>query len=211
MFDPSSEAHPPPPPSQGMRHRPLPPTPELRYAPGLPPPPPDLDIYIVKYDYSTDSPDQLSIYKEEKLLMLHKSKDGDWRVGVKSNQEIGWVPISHIAMDYSLERYSWFHGKLSHVTTKLLLEINGSFLVWETEGRFEKYVISLYYNERVISYRIRHSPEISEYYINRRSMFKSIPELLAHYSKNSDGMDYMLLYPVHNKCKFYLGKKNNKL
>lgn len=52
-------------------------------------------------------------------------------------------------------------------------------------------------NESIKHYRIRQS-EDGQFYIARRTTFRTLPELVSHYSKTSDGLCVNLRHPcVH--------------
>ena len=164
---------------------------------------PDPDIYIVKHDYVTDQPGQLSIKKGERLKISRKSENGDWCEGTSVHGEIGWVPASYIAMVNSLEKHSWFHGNITRAEAELSLSsgINGSFLIRESESKPGQFSISLRYDGRVFHYRIHTDPMSSKYFVTPESKFENLPELVVHHSKNPDGLTAVLHYPAPNPRK----------
>lgn len=166
-------------------------------------PDPDPDIYIVKHDYITDQPGQLSIRKGERLKISRKSDNEDWCEGTSVHGEIGWVPASYIAKVNSLEKHSWFHGNITRAEAELSLSsgINGSFLIRESESKPGQFSISLRYDGRVFHYRIHTDPQGSKYFVTPESKFENLPELVVHHSKNPDGLTAVLHYPAPNPRK----------
>ena len=164
---------------------------------------PDPDIYVVKHDYITDQPGQLSIKKGERLKISRKSENGDWCEGTNIHEQIGWVPASYIAKVNSLEKHSWFHGNITRAEAELSLSsgINGSFLIRESESKPGQYSISLRYDGRVFHYRIHMDPQTSQYFVTPESKFETLPELVVHHSKNPDGLTAVLHYPAPNPRK----------
>ena len=159
--------------------------------------PPDTDIYVVKHDYITNRPGQLSIKKGERLKISRKSENGDWCEGTGVQGDIGWVPASYIAKVNSLEKHSWFHGNITRAEAELSLSsgINGSFLIRESESKPGQFSISLKYDGRVIHYRIHRDPQTLHYFVIPESKFENLPELVVHHSKNPGGMISVLHYP----------------
>lgn len=74
--------------------------------------------------------------------------------------KIGWVPSLYITPINSLEKHSWYHGKVSRSEAEYLLSsgINGSFLVRESETSIGQFSISLRHDGRVFHYRINVDP-----------------------------------------------------
>ena len=165
--------------------------------------PPDTDIYVVKHDYITDQPGQLSIKKGERLKISRKCENGDWCEGTGVQGDIGWVPASYIAKVNSLEKHSWFHGNITRAEAELSLSsgINGSFLIRESESKPGQFSISLRYDGRVFHYRIHMDPQTSHYFVTPESKFENLPELVVHHSKNPDGLMAVLHNPVPNPRK----------
>ena len=163
----------------------------------------DPNLYIVKHDYITNQPGQLSIKKGEKLKVSRESENGDWCEATNVLSDIGWVPTSYIAKVDSLEKHSWYHGNITRAEAELSLSsgINGSFLVRESESKPGQYSISLRYDGRVFHYRIHADPATNKYYVTPESKFASLAELVVHHSKYPDGLTTTLHYPAPNPRK----------
>ena len=160
--------------------------------------------YVVKHDYSNpNAAGQLVIQKGDKLKVTRKSENGDWCEATNVFGDVGWVPTSYIAKVDSLEKHSWFHGNITRAEAELSLSsgINGSFLLRESESKPGQYSISLRYDGRVFHYRIHTDSTTSNYYVTPESKFKSLTQLVAHHSKNPDGLTTTLHYPAPNPRK----------
>lgn len=72
---------------------------------------------------------------------------------------------------------------------KLLMPENdhGSFLIRDSESRRNDYSLSVRDSDTVKHYRIRQLDE-GGYFIARRTPFRSLQELVDHYSKDADGL-----------------------
>lgn len=53
---------------------------------------------IVKYGYVAQRPDEISLAKSEKVIVMEKSIDGWWR-GRKTNDEFGWFPSNYVELE----------------------------------------------------------------------------------------------------------------
>ena len=84
------------------------------------------------------------------------NKTGEWAEVVNKDRALGWVPSNFIAPVNSLDKFSWYHGRISRNAAEYLLSsgINGSFLVRESESSPGQRSISLRYEGRVYHYRI---------------------------------------------------------
>ena len=87
--------------------------------------------------------------------------------------------------------YSWFFGAITrkHAENLLMQPFNdsGSFLIRNSESTSGDYSLSIKYTKVVRHYRIKQSSRgycISNWMAN----FKTIPELVAHYSKKPNGL-----------------------
>lgn len=131
-------------------------------------------LFVALYDFHGVGDAQLSLKKGDQVRVLSYNKTKEWcearlvsrRSGnLNPNQlvqqpHIGWVPSLYIAPLNSLEKHTWYHGKLSRSDSETLLSsgINGSFLVRESESSIGQYSISLRHDGRVHHYRINVDP-----------------------------------------------------
>jgi hypothetical protein len=86
-------------------------------------------IYIACLPFNASDDKQLSLAVGEHLTIVnYHDRNQDW-VEVRNNQgQVGWVPQVFIKPLSSLDRHSWFHGKVSRCEAEYLLTqgINGS-------------------------------------------------------------------------------------
>lgn len=92
----------------------------------------------------------------EQVRILSYNKSGEWCEAHSSTGQVGWVPSNYVTPVNSLEKHSWYHGRISRNAAEYLLSsgINGSFLVRESESSPGQRSISLRYEGRVYHYRI---------------------------------------------------------
>ncbi|KAL3118978.1 hypothetical protein niasHT_003761 [Heterodera trifolii] len=114
--------------------------------------------------------------------------------------QIGWVPSLYIAPANSLDKHSWYHGKVTRAEAEQLLGsgINGSFLVRESETNPGQFSISLRHEGRVYHYRISFDANF-RLFITESAKFKSLGELVHHHSMSASGLICTLMYPVNKR------------
>ena len=92
----------------------------------------------------------------------------------------------------------WYFGKIRRADAekKLLSECNGSgtFLVRDSETSAGNYSLSVREGDVVKHYRIRRL-DGGGFYITSRSPYSNLHELVAHYSKEADGLCCTLVKP----------------
>ncbi|XP_066592352.1 tyrosine-protein kinase Abl isoform X2 [Prorops nasuta] len=162
----------------------------------------DPQLFVALYDFQAGGENQLSLKKGEQVRILGYNKSGEWCEAHSSAGQVGWVPSNYVTPVNSLEKHSWYHGKISRNAAEYLLSsgINGSFLVRESESSPGQRSISLRYEGRVYHYRINEDTE-GKMFVTTESKFNTLAELVHHHSMNADGLITQLLYPApkHNK------------
>ena len=92
----------------------------------------------------------------------------------------------------------WYFGKIRRADAekKLLADCNttGTFLVRDSETSHGNYSLSVREGDVVKHYRIRRL-DGGGFYITSRSPYANLHELVAHYSKEADGLCCMLIKP----------------
>ena len=119
--------------------------------------------------------------------------------------------MSSISIVSNLEMRPWFHGNTTRVEAELTLssEVNGSFLVRNSESKPGKYVTSIRHEGSTRHYIINMDPLTSQYNFGTPELsFQSLPELIAHHSKISDGLITTLRYPAFHPRKTPLYSNN---
>uniref|UniRef100_A0A915PPZ0 Tyrosine-protein kinase n=1 Tax=Setaria digitata TaxID=48799 RepID=A0A915PPZ0_9BILA len=166
-------------------------------------------LFVALYDFHGVGEEQLSLKRGDRIRVIGHNKAGEWceaqlvntrRENSRRNGCIGWVPSSYIAPANSLEKHSWYHGKVSRSESEYLLSsgISGSFLVRESETSIGQFSISVRHDGRVYHYRI--SVDRNDWlYITQESKFKTLGELVHHHSLHADGLVCTLLYPAPKK------------
>ncbi|KXJ80416.1 hypothetical protein RP20_CCG025129 [Aedes albopictus] len=93
---------------------------------------------------------------------------------------------------------AWYFRKIKRIEAekKLLLPENehGAFLIRDSESRHNDYSLSVRDGDTVKHYRIRQLDE-GGFFIARRTTFRTLQELVEHYSKDSDGLCVNLCKP----------------
>lgn len=154
-------------------------------------------VVVVVHDFVASGEGMLSVSKGEELLVRAFNDEGDWcRVLHTRRGDVGWVPSNYVGRVNSLEKHSWYHGKLSRNEAEYLLKsgINGSFLLRESESMMGQHSISLRYEGRVYHYRI--TSDSGVYFVTQEAQFRSLPELVHHHSTYPDGLTTTLRFPA---------------
>ncbi|KAI1708926.1 protein tyrosine kinase domain-containing protein [Ditylenchus destructor] len=179
-------------------------------------------LFIALYDFHGVGDEKLSLRKGDQVRVLGYNKTKEWceaqlvarrhASGSSANSaslqpvdggspQIGWVPSLYITPLNSLEKHSWYHGKVSRNEAEYLLSsgINGSFLVRESETSIGQYSISLRHDGRVYHYRINVDSTSDRLYITQDAKFKTLGELVHHHSVYASGLICTLMYPAPKK------------
>uniref|UniRef100_A0A0K0FYI6 Tyrosine-protein kinase n=1 Tax=Strongyloides venezuelensis TaxID=75913 RepID=A0A0K0FYI6_STRVS len=168
-------------------------------------------LYVVLYDFHGVCEEQMTVREGDRIRILGYNSTGEWceaqLISMKKNDKrklnsIGWIPTSYIASLSSLEKFPWYHGKISRNDSEVLLSsgINGSFLVRESESSPGQFSITVRYDTRVYHYRI--NVDRNNYlYITPEAKFKTLGELIQHHSIEADGLICHLQYPAVKKQK----------
>ncbi|KAK3090929.1 hypothetical protein FSP39_015809 [Pinctada imbricata] len=159
------------------------------------------------YDYDARAEDDLT-FKKGDLLFLLDDSDADWWLAKHANPNYsnlkneGYVPRNYVAKEDTLETFDWFMGALSRKESERLLltpgNDPGTYLIRESETSPGNYVLSVRDYEQtkgdtVRHYKIRNMDNKAGYYIAARRVMSSLPELISHYTDQSDGLCRQLL------------------
>jgi hypothetical protein len=77
----------------------------------------------------------------------------------------------------------------------LSLNSPGSYLIRESENTPSGYALSVRIRDRVQHYKIQYQSESGKFFINARSSFKTLQDLVTHYQQQSDGLCITLKNP----------------
>ncbi|CAF1065945.1 unnamed protein product, partial [Didymodactylos carnosus] len=155
------------------------------------------NVYIALHAFQGSDDKQLTLTVGDHLTIIGCNNNNEWCEVKNIRGETGWVPNSFIRPLDSLDRHSWFHGKVSRCEAEYLLTqgINGSFLVRDSETVPGQLSISVRYEERIYHYRIN-KDEHGQYYVSTEFRFQSLQQLIYHHSTKTDGLVHLLLYPI---------------
>jgi len=178
-----------------LDHRPLPDHPggEAPVVPGHP-----HKVFVALYDYDARTDEDLSFKKGEHLEILNDTQGDWWFARSKATKLEGYIPSNYVAKLKSIEAEPWYFGKIKRMEAekKLLLAQNdhGAYLIRDSESRRNDYSLSVRDGDTVKHYRIRQLDE-GGFFIARRTTFRTLQELVEHYSRDADGLCVNLRKP----------------
>ncbi|XP_061720637.1 tyrosine-protein kinase HCK isoform X1 [Cydia pomonella] len=166
-------------------------------------------LQMCKEDAASDSPAtvkskwhdivkrHLQVLKSDKGFRRQR---GSW---MRTARRLSSTPVNHkesIPADtyMKLNAMSWYFRKIKRIEAekKLLLPENehGAFLIRDSESRHNDFSLSVRDGDTVKHYRIRQLDE-GGFFIARRTTFRTLQELVEHYSKDADGLCVSLNKP----------------
>ncbi|XP_064607028.1 tyrosine-protein kinase Src42A-like isoform X2 [Liolophura sinensis] len=155
-------------------------------------------IFVALYDYDARTDEDLSFKKGEHLEIINDTQGDWWYARSRTSKSEGYIPSNYVARIKSLESEPWYFGKIKRVEAekKLLLTENehGAFLIRDSESRRNDYSLSVRDGDTVKHYRIRQLDE-GGFFIARRVTFRTLAELVDHYSGDADGLCVNLRKP----------------
>ena len=170
--------------------------------------PNETKILVALYDYVARTQEDLGILKGEQLETTAQWMIGDgwWLARSKSTKQIGYVPSNYVAELKSLNAEPWYFGQIGRFEAETRLKLpenkNGAFIIRlsDTCGP-DQYSLSLKHNNEVKHYKIVQY-DSGGFYINKRTVFATIHDLVKSYSDAADGLCINLREP----CKSRLDK-----
>lgn len=159
----------------------------------------DNKVLIAMYDYDTRTPDDLAFRKGEHLESTLSLMTGDWWLAMsKSSKRIGYVPSNYVAELKSVGAEPWYFGKIGRVEAERLLRSpanrDGAFIIRDSDSNENRYSLSLRHGDEVKHYRVKQF-ETGGFYINQKTVFSTIHDLVQHYSNAPDGLCINLREP----------------
>ncbi|XP_074036610.1 tyrosine-protein kinase Src42A isoform X2 [Leptinotarsa decemlineata] len=155
-------------------------------------------IFVALYDYDARTDEDLSFRKGEHLEILNDTQGDWWLARSKRTRQEGYIPSNYVAKLKSIEAEPWYFRKIKRIEAekKLLLPENehGAFLIRDSESRHNDYSLSVRDGDTVKHYRIRQLDE-GGFFIARRTTFRTLQELVQHYSNDADGLCVNLCKP----------------
>lgn len=155
-------------------------------------------IFIALYDYEPRTQEDLRFQKGEQLE-INNDTQGDWWLATSLLTGLsGYIPSNYVAKFRSIEAEPWYFGKIRRADAdkKLLMPENehGSFIIRDSESRANDFSLSVRDENCVKHYRIRQLDD-GGFFIARRTAFKTLQQLVEHYSKDADGLCVNLQMP----------------
>lgn len=148
-------------------------------------------IFIALYDYEARTAEDLRFQKGEQLEIINDTQGDWWLAQSKLTGEKGYIPSNYVARYRSIEAEPWYFGKMRRVDAdkKLLMPENkhGAFIIRDSESRENDFSLSVRDEHCVKHYRIRQLDN-GGFFIARRTTFNTLQDLVAHYSKDADGL-----------------------
>jgi len=155
-------------------------------------------LFVALYDYDARTDEDLSFKKGDHLEILNDTQGDWWFARSKPTKLEGYIPSNYVAKLKSIEAEPWYFGKIKRMEAekKLLLTQNehGAFLIRDSESRRNDYSLSVRDGDTVKHYRIRQLDE-GGFFIARRTTFRTLQELVDHYSRDADGLCVNLRKP----------------
>jgi len=148
-------------------------------------------IFVALYDYDARTDEDLSFKKGEHLEILNDTQGDWWYARSKATKLEGYIPSNYVAKLKSIEAEPWYFGKIkrSEAEKKLQMPQNehGAYLIRDSESRRNDFSLSVRDGDTVKHYRIRQLDE-GGFFIARRTTFRTLQELVDHYSRDADGL-----------------------
>ncbi|UJR16458.1 hypothetical protein I4U23_003360 [Adineta vaga] len=154
-------------------------------------------VYVAIYDYDARTDEDLTFRVGDLLIILDDSQNDWWLAKHYSSGLKGYIPALYVAPHGGLDVNEWFHKNVLRKEAERLLLIpsnpRGTFLVRQSENAPGPYSLSVrdvdeQRGPHVKHYKIRYPDPKIGFYIATRRAFKSLEELIDHYTKNSDGL-----------------------
>jgi len=165
--------------------------------------PNEVKVLIALYDYEPRTTEDLGFRKGEHLETTVGLMNGDWWLArSKSTKKIGYVPSNYVAELKSLGAEPWYLGKIGRAEAEMRLKMaenkDGAFIIRDSDTTAHQYSLSLKHENDVKHYRIRHF-EAGGFYINKKTVFSTIHDLVLHYSNAPDGLCINLREPCASR------------
>lgn len=160
--------------------------------------------YIALFDYESATKDDMTIKKNDQLIVMDKSHPDWWLARNLRTKDTGYVPFNYITSIDDLQIKEWFFPNTSRREAERLLEYldnePGVFLIRESEqdnGKCWSLSILDYNEEKqrhTKHYRIR-KIDSGGCFISTRNRFDSLDELVSFYSRSANGLCRTLTKP----------------
>lgn len=154
--------------------------------------PASVKVLIALFDFEPRTQEDLGFNKGEHLETVPAMMRSEWwYVRSKSTKKEGYVPSNYVAELKSLGAEPWYFGKVGRADAEMRLKVpenkDGAFIIRDSDTSPGQYSLSLKHGQEVKHYRIRLF-ETGGFYINSKTVFSTIHDLVSHYTKAADGL-----------------------
>lgn len=162
-------------------------------------------IYTAVWSFEARHQDELSF--QEGDLFNVTSRNGDWWTARKIDRNgrvlgTGIVPNNYLAPAETLRLQPWFFGTLTRFEAQSHLlgpgNEEGAFLIRQSEKDSVGYVLSVRSSSRVKHFKV-HQPDEGNFHVDNNHHFRSLIELVEHYSVNTLSSAGLLGEPCRRK------------
>uniref|UniRef100_A0A3P8WM09 Tyrosine-protein kinase n=1 Tax=Cynoglossus semilaevis TaxID=244447 RepID=A0A3P8WM09_CYNSE len=159
------------------------------------------ELYIALYDYSPRTNGDLCFYAGDLLEVLDRSA-GEWwfakaHSGLSASKQ-GYIPCNYVAPVESVYAEQWYFPDAKRPDAEKMLltgeNQNGAFLIRKSETQKGEHSLSVLDSGKVKHYKLR-KLDTGQYYVSRTRCFETLQDLVAHYSRQSDGLCVQLREP----------------
>jgi len=167
--------------------------------------------FIALFDYEQATTDDMTIKKNDPLIVMNKSHPDWWLAKNLRTKQTGYVPYNYITSTDDLQIKEWFFPSTSRREAERLLEYldnePGVYLIRESEqdqGKCYSLSILDYNDEKqrhTKHYRIR-KIDSGGCFISTRNRFDSLDDLVMFYSRAANGLCRTLTTPCPKVTSF---------
>jgi fyn-related kinase len=163
-------------------------------------------ILLALYDFNGDRTNEDLVFRKGDHLETTRSfmVSEWWLARSKSTKKIGYVPSNFVMELRSVgDNENWFFGKIGRAEAEMRLKSHenkdGAFIIRNSDtGGPNQYSLSVKHDNEVKHYRIVQF-ETGGFYINKKTVFSTIHDLVLHYSTSADGLCINLREPCKNR------------
>ncbi|CAL4060308.1 unnamed protein product, partial [Meganyctiphanes norvegica] len=146
--------------------------------------------YIAYYDYAARSIKELSFRAQDKFEVIDCPDNHWWKVIALTNNHEGFIPSAYIVDSNSLLSKAWYFDKCKRREAESALVLNknleGSFLIRESETMKGQYSLSIKLGNTVKHYRIRYDKN-KHFFVSKQKSFPTLESLADYYQQTCIG------------------------